>query len=241
MPHWFLGILPLLVVLVVNYILTNFVGWDSKSLEPLMGMKLPLIVSSIKNVIGVWSLLIALAVGILTAIISGRKTMNSMSAMKISLNAGALGSLLAIMNTASEVGYGNVIASLPGFKSIAHALMGIQIGGSPLVSEAISVTTLAGITGSASGGMSIALDVMSKDWMAWANSVGMSPEILHRVAAIASGGMDTLPHNGAIITLLAVCGLTHKESYKDLCVVTLLIPFVTAFLVILFHSVTGLL
>ncbi len=241
MPHWFLGILPLIMVLVVNYLLTHFVDWDPKSLEHFTGMKLPLMVTSIKKVVGVWALLIALVVGILTAILSGRKTMNSMGALKKSLNAGALGSLLAIMNTASEVGYGNVIAGLPGFKSITHALMGIQIGGSPLMSEAISVTTLAGVTGSASGGMSIALDVMSKDWMAWANTVGMSPEILHRVASIASGGLDTLPHNGAIITLLAVCGLTHKESYKDLCVVTLLIPFVTSFLVIIFHSVTGLL
>ncbi|MGL5514679.1 MAG: GntP family permease, partial [Sporomusa sp.] len=145
-----------------------------------------------------------------------------------------------IMNTASEVGYGNVIASLSGFKSISSALMGIKVGGSPLVSEAVTVNILAGVTGSASGGMSIALDLMAKDWMAWANSIGMSPEILHRVASMASGGMDTLPHNGAVITLLAVCGLTHKDSYGDIFVLTC-IKTLMVFVIIALHSMTGIL
>jgi H+/gluconate symporter-like permease len=143
------------------------------------------------------------------------------------------------MNTASEVGYGNVIAALPGFKTIAAAVMGIHIGGTPLVSEAIGVTTLAGITGSASGGMAIALSLMAKDWLAWANSIGMSPEILHRVASMASGGMDSLPHNGAVITLLAVCGLTHKQSYIDIGAITL-IKTSMVFVVIALYLITGI-
>ena len=107
------------------------------------------------------------------------------------------------------------------------------------MSEAVSVTTLAGITGSASGGMSIALDLMAKDWLAWANSIGLSPEILHRVASMASGGCDTLPHNGAVITLLAVCGLTHKTSYIDIFAMTV-IKTVAVFAVILLYTLTGL-
>ena len=241
LPTWYVGILPLVMVLVVNYGMSHWVTWSPSILEPLSGMKLPLMVTSVTKVIGIWSLIIALVVGILTAIALGHTKMIKMGGLQKALNVGAIGSLLAIMNTASEVGYGNVIASLPGFKAIAHALLGIQIGGSPLVSEAVSVSTLAGITGSASGGMSIALDVMSKDWLAMANAIGMSPEILHRIASIASGGMDTLPHNGAVITLLAVCGLTHRESYKDIGMVSLVIPFSTAFVVILFYSITGLL
>jgi H+/gluconate symporter-like permease len=241
LPAWYMGVLPLLAVLVVNYILSNMVTWSPSVLEPLSGMKLPLMVTSIKKVIGIWSLIIALVVGILLAIFLGKAKMFKANGLQKALNAGAIGSLLAIMNTASEVGYGNVIASLPGFKTIAHAMLGISIGGSPLVSEAVSVSTLAGITGSASGGMSIALDVMSADWLAMANAIGMSPEILHRIASIASGGMDTLPHNGAVITLLAVCGLTHRESYKDIGMISLVFPYATAFIVILFHSITGLL
>ncbi|MDQ1278736.1 MAG: hypothetical protein QG555_1780, partial [Thermodesulfobacteriota bacterium] len=96
-----------------------------------------------------------------------------------------------------------------------------------------------GITGSASGGMSIALDLMSKDWLAWANTIGMSPEILHRVASMASGGCDTLPHNGAVITLLAVCGLTHKLSYPDIGMITF-IKTVGVMVIILLYNLTGI-
>lgn len=239
LPPWFISVLPLATVLVVNFIMTNLFTWNPDLLQPFLAMKLPLTAPAVKNVISIWALIIALVSGIVLAIALGITRLPSGGLAK-ALNAGAIGSLLAIMNTASEVGYGNVVASLPGFKAISGALMGIKIGGTPLVSEAVSVTTLAGITGSASGGMSIALDLMAKDWLAWANSIGMSPEILHRVASMASGGMDTLPHNGAVITLLAVCGLTHKDSYPDIFMITVL-KTLAVFGVIILYSITGLL
>ncbi|MDF2928867.1 GntP family permease [Anaerospora sp.] len=238
LPSWQVAMLPLLTVLVVNFIMTRF-SWDPTILQPFLAMKLPLTAAAVKNVVSIWALIIALVCGILLAIALGFSRLPQGGLAK-SLNAGAIGSLLAIMNTASEVGYGNVIASLSGFKAISGALLGIKVGGSPLVSEAVSVTTLAGITGSASGGMSIALDLMAKDWLAWANQIGMSPEILHRVASMASGGMDTLPHNGAVITLLAVCGLTHRDSYRDIFAITC-IKTAMVFAVIIFHSITGIL
>ena len=239
LPDWKISVLPLLTVLVVNFILNSIFTWDPNLLKPFQAMKLPLTAAAVKNVIGIWSLIIALVCGILAAIAFGVRRLPKGGLQK-ALNAGTIGSLLAIMNTASEVGYGNVIASLPGFKSIANALLGIKIGASPLPSEAVTVNVLAGITGSASGGMSIALDLMSKDWLAWAHSIGMSPDILHRVASMASGGMDTLPHNGAVITLLAVCGLTHRQSYGDIFAITCLKTFMV-FVIIFFHTVTGLL
>lgn len=239
MPNWFVSALPLLTVLVVNFVMTRLFTWDPNLLAPFAAMKLPLIAASVKNVISIWSLIIALVCGIAFAVALGISRLPKGGLAK-ALNAGAIGSLLAIMNTASEVGYGNVVASLPGFKSISAALMSIKIGGTPLVSEAVTVTALAGITGSASGGMSIALDLMAKDWLAWANQIGMSPEMLHRVASMASGGMDTLPHNGAVITLLAVCGLTHKESYPDIFAITCL-KTLAVFAVIVLHLTTGIL
>lgn len=240
LPSWQLAILPLLTVLVVNFLMNNMFKWDPTMLEPFKAMKLPLTAPAVKNVISIWSLIIALISGIGLAIVLGYKNLGSVGVLAKSLNAGAIGSLLAIMNTASEVGYGNVIASLSGFQSISHALMSIKVGGSPLVSEAVTVNILAGVTGSASGGMSIALDLMAKDWVAWANSIGMSPEILHRVASMASGGMDTLPHNGAVITLLAVCGMTHKDSYGDIFVLTCL-KTLMVFVIIALHALTGIL
>ncbi len=236
---WAVAVLPLVLVVVLNYILTNM-AWDPNALVRFQAMKIPMLAPAVKNVIGIWSLIIALVCGIILAIAIGFKNLPKGGGLQKALNAGAIGSLLAIMNTASEVGYGNVIASLPGFKVIASALLGIQIGGSPLASEAVTVNILAGITGSASGGMSIALDIMSKDWLAWANSIGMSPEILHRIASLASGGMDTMPHNGAVITLLAICGLTHRESYLDIFMTSLVFTVATGFLMIVFHAITGL-
>lgn len=239
MPDWRLAIIPLLAVLIVNYFMSNVFTWDPNILAPFVALKLPLMVPAVKNVAAIWALIISVVIGIILAIGIGYRNLPTGGLAK-ALNAGAIGSLLAIMNTASEVGYGNVIAMLPGFKSIANALLSIQIGGTPLLSEGVTVTTLAAITGSASGGMSIALDLMAKDWLTWANSIGMSPEVLHRVAAMASGGLDSMPHNGVVITLLAICGLTHKQSYPDIFALVI-IKTLVAFLVIALHLATGLL
>ena len=149
--------------------------------------------------------------------------------------AAVAGALLAAVNTASEYGFGAVIAALPGFLIIADALKAIP---NPLVNEAITVTTLAGITGSASGGLSIALGAMADQFIAAANAAGIPLEVLHRVAAMASGGMDTLPHNGAVITLLSVTGLTHRQSYKDIFAITC-IKTVAVFFVIAVYYLTG--
>ena len=243
LPSPILAIIPLVVVVAVNYFVTFFVTFDPNSMKNLiaiLGKPTPLMAPGVKNVFGIWSLLIALVCGIGAAILIGYKSMPKGLTMAKAINAGAIGSLLAIMNTASEVGYGNVIASLPGFKSISSFLLGIKFGGSPLVSEAITVNILAGITGSASGGMSIALAAMSKDWLAWANQVGLDPQMLHRIASLACGGLDSLPHNGAVITLLAVCGLTHKESYIDIGMITVFTTVAVSFLMIAFHAITGL-
>lgn len=232
LASFWVALLPLLTVLALNYILSVKFIWDPSVLDAYKGV-------SISTVKGIWSLIISLIVGIVLAVVFGWQKLGSSASLAKTLNAGAIGSLLAIMNTASEVGYGNVIKTLSGFSHVRDALLSIKLGGTPLVSEAVAVNVLAGITGSASGGMSIALGMMGKTYLEWANAVGLNPEMLHRVAAMASGGMDTLPHNGAVITLLAVCGLTHKESYKDIFAITC-IKTIMAFVVILIHTLTGL-
>jgi|SRR5579859_6202346 len=221
LPAWQVSILPLLVVLVVNYIGNNLVTWNPEVLAPIAAMKLPLAAASIKSVISTWSLIIAVSCGIATACAIGFKRMTN-GGFRNAVSLGAVGSLLAIMTVASEVGYGNVIASLPGFKAIAGSMLGLHIGDNPLASMAVTINAICGITGSASGGVSIALDLFSKHWLEWAAASNMDPGILHRFASIASGGFDTGPHNGAIITLLAVCGLTHRQSYPDIFAMTCL-------------------
>lgn len=150
------------------------------------------------------------------------------------LTKGVNGSFLAVMNTASEVGYGNVIAGLAAFVAIKGALLGLS--SNPLISEAVSVSSLAGITGSASGGLSIALGALGDVYLKEASALGINPEVLHRIAAIACGGLDTLPHNGAVITLLGVTGMTHKESYLDIGMCTAIIPILAVIVCIILGS-----
>lgn len=148
-----------------------------------------------------------------------------------SLKDGVQGSFLAIMNTASEVGYGNVIKTLAAFGIVGGALMGIS--SNPLITTAISSSALAGITGSASGGVSIALEAFGHTFMDQAIAKGIDIQVLHRVAAVACGGLDSLPHNGAVITLLGITGMTHKESYVHIGMVTVVIPLFATIAVIM--------
>jgi H+/gluconate symporter-like permease len=220
LPNALLATLPLISVLAVTLILQKLVfpNWNIASW--VTQAPYSIVKTGVVGTMNNWALMIALVVGIALAFVINPGRIKGSAAKAI--NAGAIGSLLAVMNTASEVGFGNVIKSLPGFKTIAHALMGINGGGSPLLSEAVTVNTLAGVTGSASGGMSIALDTFGKTYLDWATRTNVDPQLLHRVASMASGGMDTLPHNGAVITLLGIAGLTHKQSYKDIFAITLL-------------------
>jgi H+/gluconate symporter-like permease len=175
------------------------------------------IVTQISSVAAIWAVEGALLLGILTVIAFAWRPV--LAKFADGSKAAVAGSLLASLNTASEYGFGGVIAMLPGFVLISDALKAIP---NVLVNEAVSVTVLAGITGSASGGMSIALAAMADTFIAAAETAKVPLEVLHRIASMASGGMDTLPHNGAVITLLAVTGLTHKEAYGDIFAVTLI-------------------
>lgn len=183
-----------------------------------------------------WS--ITMVIAILVAAAAGVRYIPKRSSLKAALNAGAIGSLLAIMNTASEVGYGNVIATTPGFLEIADSLLNIG-DGMPLFNAAIMVNLLAGVIGSASGGLSIALEIFGQHWIEACTAMGIPVEVLHRIVAMASGGLDSLPHNGGVITILAVCGLTHVESYKDVFAITVFKILVAFFGVALF-MITGI-
>jgi len=86
----------------------------------------------------------------------------------------------------------------------------------------LATNALAALTGSASGGLTIALEALGETYMSLASSLNIDPALMHRVAVIAAGTLDSLPHNGAVVTLLAVCGTSHRESYRDLFVVAVI-------------------
>ncbi len=111
--------------------------------------------------------------------------------------------------------------------------------GNPLISLAASVNILAGITDSASGGMSIALQTLSATYLELGQAVAIDRDLLHRITAIATGGLDALPHNGAVITLLSVCKMTHREAYKDIFVVAYAVPIVALISILILAHITG--
>ncbi len=223
---FFTSILPIIIVIVGNFIFSKFVfpNMDTSYLAEYN--------TKLSTVKGNWSLICALVIGILMAIAFHYKKFKD---IKECLSSGVQGSFLAIMNTASEVGYGNVIKTLAGFGIVATSILGLSKS-HPLIGEAISTSVLAGITGSASGGLSIALSTFADQFIALAAAHNISPEVLHRVASIACGGLDTLPHNGAVITLLGITGLTHRESYLNIGMCTVVIPALACAVIIVLGS-----
>jgi H+/gluconate symporter-like permease len=238
LPHPLLSVAPLLLVGVVNFALTKMIPqWYGESYaltaDALPGLHAT-ITTPIKTLVGIWAVEGALLLGIIFVVVTAFARVRD--AFAEGTKAAVGGALLAAMNTASEYGFGGVIAALPGFVAVSQALKSVP---DPLVNAAVSVTTLAGITGSASGGMSIALAAMSDQFIRAAEAARIPLEVMHRVVAMASGGMDTLPHNGAVITLLAVTGLTHKQSYREIFGITV-IKTAAVFFVIAVYYLTGL-
>lgn len=205
--QWLNGLLPLVVVVFMLNILPGILA------------KYEIIELTTNQ-----SIVIALLGGIATACFMNIK---QFKVLLPAIDAGSNGSLLAIMNTACAVGFGSVVKVVPGFVLLKKAMLAMP--GSILFSEAVAVNVLSGATGSASGGISIALETMSAQYLERALEMGLDPELLHRVAVL-SGGLGTLPHNGAVLTLLAVSNCKHKESYIDICVTACIIPTVTSLL-----------
>jgi H+/gluconate symporter-like permease len=233
LPNPWIALSPLVIVGVSNFLLTGVIHRAYGDTHQIAFADHP-IVTKIAPVAAIWAVEGALLLGILTVFIFAWRPV--LAKFADGSKAAVAGALLASMNTASEYGFGGVIALLPGFEAIKGTLQAIQ---NPLINAAVSVTVLAGITGSASGGMSIALAAMADQFIAAAQAAHIPLDVLHRVAAMASGGMDTLPHNGAVITLLAVTGLTHRQAYKDIFVITLT-KTVAVFFVIGVYYFTGI-
>jgi len=153
------------------------------------------------------------------------------------VNAGANASVLPIMSVASLVGFGAVVAALPAFATVRDWVLGIE--GGPLVSLAIATNILAALTGSASGGLTIALEALGQAYMELAATTGLDPALMHRVAVIGSGTLDSLPHNGAVVTLLTVCGSTHRDSYFDIVMVAIVGAIIALVAVIALGATLG--
>ncbi len=226
-----IAMIPLVLVIGLNALLTYTV-FPSVDFSGLQAQFPDL---NIAGSLGLWSIIISLVVACAVLILLRIGHWNN---LQKTINRGTYDSMLPIFNTASEVGYGAVIASLAGFLIIRDSILNLTPD-NPLISEAVTMTTLAGITGSSSGGLSIALSTLGEDYLRMAVAAGIDPELMHRVAVMAAGGLDTLPHSGAVITLLAICGLTHKQSYLNVAMVTMVIPLIAVVAVIILGTMFG--
>ncbi len=226
-----IAMIPLVLVIGLNALLTYAV-FPSVDFSGLQAQFPDL---NIAGSLGLWSIIISLVVACAVLILLRIGHWNN---LQKTINRGTYDSMLPIFNTASEVGYGAVIASLAGFLIIRDSILNLTPD-NPLISEAVAMTTLAGITGSSSGGLSIALSTLGEDYLRMAVAAGIDPELMHRVAVMAAGGLDTLPHSGAVITLLAICGLTHKQSYLNVAMVTMVIPLIAVVAVIILGTMFG--
>jgi H+/gluconate symporter-like permease len=230
-PGIVMAALPLVVVVLVNLAMSMVVlpRLDTGFLAEERWGGIPL-----TSVSGVWSVIVALGAAILVLVALNRRRLPS---LRETVDAGANASVLPVLSVASLVGFGAVVAAMPAFALVREWVL--SIGGGPLVSLAVAINVLAALTGSASGGMTIALDALGGTYMQLAADLGIDPGLLHRVAVIGAGTLDTLPHNGAVVTLLAVCGSTHGKSYFDILVAGIVGPILALVAVIALGSAFG--
>jgi H+/gluconate symporter-like permease len=223
-PSFFFAALPLAVVIVVNFLMSLVVlprlDFSFLKEEAWGGI-------TFQDVAGVWSVVLALAAGCLTVVIVNWRRLPD---LRQSLDAGAIASVLPLLTVSSLVGFGSVVGALPAFATVTDAVLSIE--GGPLVSLTIAMNALAGLTGTASGGMAIALNALGDTFMTLAKEQNISPDLLHRITTMSAGTLDALPHNGTVLILLSLAGLKHKESYPDM-VMTVIVTCIIALVVAL--------
>jgi H+/gluconate symporter-like permease len=218
MPHWGTALLPIVIVLGM-ILLPRLLGalgatTDGSFAAQLAGIgrSQPIAWPSfalIAGTVACWALFPALRVEPMATF--GRGTNDA---------------LLPLVNTAAVIGFGSVVAKTTGFAHFAQLVLSIPLP--PLFSLFVSVNLLAGVVGSSSGGLQLFMTTLAPHFV----DIGLSPAVIHRIAAMASGGLDSLPHSGTVVAMLVYTGMTHREAYKDLGVITVVIPLIATFLTI---------
>ncbi len=221
-PGIVMAVIPILIILVINLILSKIVypSVDGSYMEEFG--------STLEANSGTWSVLIGMLVSILFIIVSNFGKIKEK--IKEGLKTSAIDSLTPLVNSCAVVGFGSVVKVLPIFAVVSGAVLGLSA--LPLLSEVISVNLLCAMTASASGGLSAALEVMGDTFL----KSGIDPQVLHRLASICSGGLDNLPYNGATVTVIALCGMTHKKSYLDMFMVATVIPIIASIVIMVLGS-----
>ncbi len=201
---------------------------EIKDMHPMVAVLPLLTVVVVLNILK-QDAVIALACGVIAAILCGLKNVKIPQFIE-AFNSGAVESLEISLITSAVVGFGSVVKTVPAFNNLADAVFQLPI--SPLLVIFISINVLAGICGSASGGMSIALSALGDKFIALSESTGIPLTVFHRIVSLSSGGLDTLPPGAA--ALLKYCGCSFKESYIDVFMISVIAPIcITLFCILL--------
>lgn len=225
-PAWQISLIPLVMVIVLNILLSNPFKWEfAKSFQ----------------IPSLWAISISIVLASVATVLIGRKKLlaNGESTARKIINASSISSGTAIFNVASGYAFGCVLTSVVGFEIISQMLLKLSESGNPLFSAVLTTNIMGGITGSASSGMTIALAKFGETWKELALSAGISLDALHRIVAVSAIGIDPVPHCGALVTMFAICGLTHKESYFDL-IMLMLFKFFVPYICVIFYMITHL-
>jgi H+/gluconate symporter-like permease len=215
-PHWMLAMVPITIVLsliIAPRLMDSLATGDS-------GLAQLVLFASSQPV--VWPS-IALIFGSVVACLMFKSI--RASALNV-MGQGTNDAIMPLINTAAVIGFGGVVTQTVGFEVFSAALLGSDLP--PLISAFTSVSLVSAITGSASGGLQIFMQTLAPAYL----EMGIEPQVLHRIVTIASGGFDSLPHCGAVVAMLTITGLTHKQAYKDVGVITVVIPVVVCLILI---------
>lgn len=218
-----MAILPLITIFLVNLFLTWI--FEKEFIQVYF--------DSYGGINGTWSLMLSLLVGILLSLILYSKQIQSKYNLLNLINQGAESSLSPIFNTALIIGFGGVVKNTVAFNLFKEAILGLNISG--LYKVAIATSSIAGITGSSSGGAGIALEALGNEFL----SMNIDPSAIHRVMLVAAGGLDSLPHCGAVVTLLAVCKVPARKGYLDIGMVTVVGPIIATVIMIILYNTFG--
>jgi H+/gluconate symporter-like permease len=209
LPSWWIGAIPLALVLVVNLLFTFLVipRMDTAYLaQPEWGG------TTIGSVRGLWAVIAAMTVATIVLItLTFRRIFGDISKL---FEEGAKEALLPMFTVASLVGFGAVIARQDGFRAIENGIIALG-GDSTLLTAVLATGLLSAVTASSSGGLAATMATLGETFRLSAIEDGLSLELLHRTVAVASGIFHFMPHNGAFISTAAICGLTPKQAYKD--------------------------
>jgi H+/gluconate symporter-like permease len=183
--------------------------------------------TSLSAVGGVWSVIVALAAAILVLLATSRRRL---PALRDSIDAGANAAVIPALTVASLVGFGAVVAAVPAFGAVRDLALSVDHG--VLIPLALTTNILSALTGTAAGSLTITFQTLGDNIFRLAAAQHVDHALLHRVAAIGAGTLDSLPHNGAIAVLLTVCGATHRQSYWNIAAVAIIGPMVALAVVI---------